>query len=375
MAPRLVYIVTEDWYFMGHRLPMAQAAQAAGFDVHVITRVDQHGSKIETLGFTLHPITWSRRSLSPADTLRSITSLRATLRQIEPAVVHNIALKPAFMGTIACMRLGVRGVVNSINGLGSAFLNRSWRGVALQRALGTGLPLLLNRSNVMTIVQNPDDRRALETLGVKHDRIVLIPGSGVDTEELRALPEPPTPPIRIGFVGRMLDDKGVRPLVEAVRLLRRDGLAVELVLAGTPDPENPTSISPAELEAWSREQGITWAGQVTDIQKFWAEAHIAALPSRREGLPKSLLEAAACGRPMVATDVPGCREVCIEGETGLLSPVDDAAALAARLRTLATDDALRQRFARRAREMAETRFSSSRIGKETAALYVRMADK
>lgn len=374
MARRLVYVVTEDWYFMGHRLPMAQAAQAAGFDVHVITRVDRHGTAIEELGFTLHAIDWSRKSLSPHDTIRSIVTLRRKLQAIAPSIVHNIALKPAFLGTLACAGLGVHGIVNSINGLGSAFLGTTWRGTALRRGLGAALPALLNRRNVVTVVQNPDDQTALEMLGVRSDRIELIRGSGVDTDVLRALPEPSAPPVRVGFVGRMLEDKGVRPLVEAIRMLRRDGVAIELLLAGTPDPENPTSITTRELEQWAGEAGIVWAGHVDDIAMVWARSHIAALPSRREGLPKSLLEAAACGRPMVATDAPGCREVVVAGETGLLVPIDDAASLAQALGMLAQDAPLRIRFGRRAREMAEQRFSSAQIGRQTATLYLRLAE-
>lgn len=372
MSRRLIYIVTEDWYFAGHRLPMAQAAQAAGFDVHVITRVKAHGDVIERLGFTLHPIVWSRRSTSPLDAVKSVRSLRTLVRTIAPDVVHNVALKPSILGSLACLGLPVKGVVNSVNGLGSSFLSPTLRGRVLKRVLGTALPMLLNRSNVMTIVQNPDDHAALTALAVRAGHIVLIPGSGVDTTALQPLPEPSAATVRVGFVGRMLEDKGVRPLVEAMRLLRQEGADIELVLAGTPDPENPTSITDKELTQWSSEPGISWIGHCSDIQAFWAQCHIAVLPSRREGLPKSLLEAAACGRPMVATDAPGCREVAIEGQTALLVPIDDAAALATAMRTLAPDRALRLRFGAAARQLAERRFSSARIGQQTSELYLTM---
>lgn len=373
MSRRLIYIVTEDWYFAGHRLPMAQAAQAAGFDVHVVARVKAHGELIGRLGFTLHPIVWSRRSTSPMDALRSIGVLRRLVREIAPDVVHNVALKPSILGSLACMGLPVKGVVNSINGLGSSFLSPSLRGRLLKRVLGTAMPMLLNRSGVMTIVQNPDDWAALTSLGVYDKHMVLIPGSGVDTDALQPSPEPAGETVRVGFVGRMLEDKGVRPLVEAMRLLRREGADIELVLAGTPDPENPTSITETELTQWSSEPGISWIGHCSDIARFWAQCHIAVLPSRREGLPKSLLEAAACGRPMVSTDAPGCREVAIEGQTALLVPIDDAVALATGMRTLAADRELRLRFGAAARQLAERRFSSARIGQQTSELYLMMA--
>jgi glycosyltransferase involved in cell wall biosynthesis len=179
----------------------------------------------------------------------------------------------------------------------------------------------------------------------------------------------------VGFVGRLLADKGIRTLVEAHRILRKQMPDVQLLVAGTLDPANAASISASELAQWRSEPGITFLGHVTDIPAFWARTHIAALPSRREGLPKSLLEAAACQRAMVATDVPGCRVVAIEGETGLLVPPDDAKALADALQKLLIDRELRQRMARTARKMAETRFSAEAIGRATVDLYRRLADK
>jgi glycosyltransferase involved in cell wall biosynthesis len=167
----------------------------------------------------------------------------------------------------------------------------------------------------------------------------------------------------------MLEDKGVRTLVEAFVLLQRQGVKAELLLAGEPDVENPTSIRPEELAAWGRQPGITVAGHVADIAELWAGAHIAALPSRREGLPKSLLEAAAAGRPMVAADVPGCREVVVHGKTGLLARVDDPAAFADALAKLIRDPALRAQYGGAARAMAEDRFSAGAIGRETLATY------
>jgi glycosyltransferase involved in cell wall biosynthesis len=210
-------------------------------------------------------------------------------------------------------------------------------------------------------------------LGIPTSRIVLIPGSGVDVDLLRPMPEPDGP-VTIAFVGRLLDDKGIRLLIAAHRLLRDRGANVNLLIAGTPDPANPASVSQAEAEAWGREAGVTWLGHVaSDISTVWRRAHIAVLPSRREGLPKSLLEAAACGRPMVATDVPGCREIAIPGETGLLVPVDDAPALAAAIGELAGSAALRARFGARARQLAEQRFSADAIGRAIVDLYLRLA--
>jgi glycosyltransferase involved in cell wall biosynthesis len=221
------------------------------------------------------------------------------------------------------------------------------------------------------LVQNPDDRAGLEALGIDAARIALIPGSGVDVDGLKAQPEP-VGPITVAFVGRLLADKGIHALVAAQRLLRQRGSNIELLIAGTPDPANPASLSPSEAEALNAEPGITWLGHVTDIGGLWARAHIAVLPSRREGLPKSLLEAAACGRPMIAADVPGCREVVLHGETGLRFPVDDAPALAEAIETLAGSPQLRARYGEAARRLAVERFSAQAIGRQTVDLYRRV---
>lgn len=367
MPQKIAYVVTEEWAFLQHRLPMARAARGAGFEVHVLARDNGRGAEIEAEGFRLHRLGWQRRRLSPLAMARDIAEVRRVLAAIKPDVVHNVAVKPAVIGSLAAVGLGT-GVVNSIVGLGSAFLDPSLKGRGLRLALSTTLGALLNRRRTRTIVQNPDDRAALVAAGVRPETIVLIPGSGVDTDALTPLPEPP-PPIRAAYVGRMLEDKGLRALIEAHRLLRQRGVAIELVLAGEPDAENPTSIGRDELAAWAREPGITWPGFVKDIRTVWAQSHIAVLPSRREGLPKSLLEAAACGRPMVATDAAGCREVARQGVTALLAPIDDAGAIAEALETLAGDAGMRARFGAEARRLAETVFAAKLIGPQTVDVY------
>ncbi len=218
------------------------------------------------------------------------------------------------------------------------------------------------------LVQNPDDRDDMLRLGIAPERIAIIPGSGVDTEVLQPLPEPPGPPT-IAFVGRLLADKGIHTLLRAHRLLRQRGSQIELLIAGTPDPANPASVSEREAASWNLEPGVTWLGHVSVIRTLWTRAHIAVLPSRREGLPKSLLEAAAFGRPMIATDVPGCREIAIPGETGLLVPGDDERALADAIETLAKSAELRARYGAAARRLAVAKFSAGAIGRQTVDLY------
>ena len=370
MPPRLLYVVSEDWAFLSHRLPMARAARAAGFEVHVATRVDRGKREIEAEGFTVHHIQFSRGRISPLATLRTIRSLARTVAAVQPHVTHHIAVQSSILGSLAA--LGTRSAcLNGINGLGFTFTSTNAKARLLRPILGAAIRRLLNRARARTLVQNPDDRAALIRLGVSAQSIALIPGSGVDVKALTPLPEPDGP-LTIGFAGRLLDDKGIRPLVQAVRRMRAKGSQVVLLIAGAADPANPSSIPQAEIDGWREAGAIEWLGQLTDIRHLWRRCHVASLPSRREGLPMALLEAAACGRAMIATDVPGCREVAIQGETGLLVPVDDSDALAAAIERLDRDPALRRAFAARARVLAETRFASTLIERDIGRLYGEM---
>jgi glycosyltransferase involved in cell wall biosynthesis len=231
---------------------------------------------------------------------------------------------------------------------------------------------VLNRPNAHLIMQNPDDLELLRRRGLlRHDRVVLIRGSGVDTARFRPMPEPAGVPAAV-LVGRMLSDKGVHELVGAARLLRHRGVPLEVRLVGPPDPHNPSSIPAATLRAWHAEGIVRWLGPQGDAAAVWRDAHIAVLPSYREGLPKALLEAAACGRPLVATEVPGCREVVRDGETGLSVPVRDAVALADALERLAGDPALRRRLGANARRLVEAAFAEPTVVRETLRLYARL---
>ena len=261
--------------------------------------------------------------------------------------------------------------MNALTGFGFTFISENIKARLLKPLIVFLLRFLCMRGRNVALVQNPDDRDALLSLGIAADHIALIPGSGVDVERLQPSPEPGGTPT-VAFVGRLLEDKGIRPLVAAIRLLQARGTAVNLLIAGDMDPANPSSVKASELDEWIKSPGITWAGHVNDISAVWAKSHIAALPSRREGLPKALLEAAACGRPMVATDVPGCREVVIADKTGLLVPLDDGNALADAIGKLAASANLRARYGAAARILAVEKFSATAIGRQTVQLYDRL---
>jgi glycosyltransferase involved in cell wall biosynthesis len=371
--PRLLYVVSEDWYFLSHRLPMARAAQDMGFEVHVATRVDRGAGDIRRHGFVLHPIPYARGARSLLAHLKTILALRRVHAAIRPDLVHHVALLPTMIGLLAMLGRPTASV-NALTGLGYLFISRAPTARAARRVFELFFRFFINRPRTVALVQNPDDAAALAAMGIRDAHIVLIPGSGIDTTHFQPLPEPDGP-ITLGFVGRLLEDKGIRTLLAAHRMLRDKGLDIRLLIAGTPDPANPTSLPLSEAQSWDEAAGIVWLGHVENVTRVWARAHIAVLPSRREGLPKSLLEAAACSRPMVATDVPGCREVAIAGETGELVPADDATALAGAIETLYADPQKRRQYGEAARALTESRFSTRQIERQIAGLYDSLCNR
>lgn len=379
-AGRLLFVVTEDWAFLRHRLPMARAAQDVGLEVAVAVQAGRHAEAIRALGFTLFDAPVRRAGISPVRDLAYLTRLICAVRRFRPDIIHNVAAKPVLYGTLAA-RLARRSatVINAFTGMGILFTGDGGGRRSLKSRLVGGLLLTLLRAlcrgrKVRMLVQNADDRDFLarEAIGAAA-RTALIPGSGVDGEAFHPLPEPAQGPVTATLVGRLLWTKGVGDFIAAARLLK-DRRDIRLVLVGTPDPGNPTSVSENELRMWAAEGLIEWWGERADIPGVWAQSHIAVLPSWREGLPKSLLEAAACGRPLVATDVPGCRELVRPGHNGILVPRGDAAALARALETLADDVDRRRAYGAAARRDIEERFSAARVAEQVAAMYRDILD-
>jgi glycosyltransferase involved in cell wall biosynthesis len=364
---RLLYVVNEDWAFLLNRLPMARAARQAGFEVHVATRVGGGAEAIEAEGFTLHPIPLQRGGISPLSAIPPILALRQITARIKPHIAHHSGLQCCVYGSIAAFGRKFP-YVSALTGMGYVFTSATWRTRLLRTILKQLLPFLLDRHGDVVLIQNPDDRAAMIDLGISEARMVLISGSGVDTDALQPLPEPEGP-ITYGFAGRLLTDKGIRALVAAHDIVRRQGLQTNLLIAGNPDPANPASVSLQEVNEWAERPGITWLGHVEDISSLWNRCHFAILPSHREGLPGSLMEAAACQRAMIATDAPGCREIVIDDRTGLLVPIEDPQALAQAIVKLATSPELRARYGNAARELVVSKLSAKIIGEQVVRLY------
>jgi glycosyltransferase involved in cell wall biosynthesis len=336
----------------------------------VATRVVQGGHAIATEGFQVYPLQWRRGSTNPINFIRAVIEVRRCYSELVPDLVHQVALWPSIVGSLAAIGLPLKRI-SALAGLGFAFTSDSFKARAVRAILRPFLRFLFNRPQSAVLVQNPDDMEMVRNIGIDRSRLFLIPGSGVDTDLLQPLPEPKDA-ITAAYVGRLLDDKGIRTLIKAHDILNARNADIRLLIAGDVDPANPASIPAEEISAWCRQAGVDVLGHVSDIRTVWARAHIAVLPSRREGLPKSLLEAAACGRPIIATDVPGCREIAQQDVTALLVPVNDPVALAEAIERLARDRALRTRFGSSGRALVEREFSSIQIGAKTIALYHKL---
>lgn len=367
--PRLLYLITEDWYFWSHRLDLARAAAQAGFDVSIATRVTDHGGRIVQEGFRLLPIRLFRRSRNPFAECAAIVELVKLYRRERPAIVHHVALKPILYGSFAAWCSGVPIVVNAFAGLGYLFADDASRGRLSRACLRLALRALLRLSRSIVVFQNRDDRDLLIRENVVTlEQTRIIPGSGVDATAFDIRPPAVDGPI-VMLASRMLWDKGIGDFLETVRRLKRDNVAPRFVLVGRRDEHNPAAIRLEQLQRWVDEGLVEWWGHCDDMPATLALATIVVLPSYREGLPKVLLEAAACGKPLVATDVPGCREIVRHGVTGLLVPPRDPAALAAAIDSLLRDSSLRTTMGVAGRETVIREFSVEKVTSQVIRLY------
>ncbi len=366
--PRLLYLIPNDWYFWTHRLHLARAARDAGYEVTIATLPGEYVEQIKAEGFHFHSLKLQRLNATPLTELRTVADMVALERRLQPDIAHHVTLRVVLYGSIAAKLTGVPSV-NAITGLGYLFIASGWKEKLLRALLSLMYRICLSGKRVCTIFQNEDDRGAfLERKILRKDRTILIAGAGVDTQRFAPTPEPAGAPV-ILLTARMLRDKGIGELVGASRILKQRGYEFRVVLAGMLDPGNPTAITESEINAWQKEGLIEWVGHQSDIPRLLAESHIVCLPSYREGLPLSLIEAASCGKPIVATNVPGCREIVRDDWNGILVPAKNPEALADALQKLLADETLRKNMGNNGRQFVLEKFTQEIVIEQTLQVY------
>jgi len=366
---KLLFVVNCPAFFLSHRLPIAVAARQEGYDVHVASSAGQAITDIENAGLSHHVIPLSRSSGNPfreACALRALYRLFSTIR---PDLVHLVTIKPVLYGGIISRLTRVPAMVAAISGMGTVFVARGFRAMLRRRGVIFLYRRALAHKNSRVIFQNQADGLAFKEAGiVREQNSVWIKGSGVDLGQYVACDEPEGTPVVV-FAARLLRDKGVFEFIQAARLLGERGVPARFVLAGEVDPGNPTSMTAGQISQLSGRGPVEVVGYQTNMPAFLAASNIVVLPSYREGLPKGLIEAAACGRAVVTTDVPGCRDAILPNETGLLVPVRDLGALADAIQRLVEDRSLRKRFGEAGRRLAEREYSIDKVVGRHINLY------
>ncbi|MBZ0301841.1 MAG: glycosyltransferase family 4 protein, partial [Anaerolineae bacterium] len=369
MAARLLYLVNIPRFFMTHRLPLARAAREAGYEVHVATSCydEVNVSGIQAAGLPYHPLPLQQHGTSPLHEAQAFRAIDRLYRDLKPDLVHQVSIKSILYGGAVARMRGIPAVVNAVSGLGYVFVAPGAKFAVIRTGAKLAYRAALSHPNSCTIFQNPDDRDFFVRSGlVDAAHAVLIRGSGVDVEVFAPRPEPDGKPVVL-FAGRLLWQKGIGEFVEAARRLQS---RARFVIAGYGESGNPASVPPEKLEDWQRSGVIEWWGHRTDMPEVFAQTHIVCLPSSYgEGIPKVLIEAAACGRAIVTTDSPGCREIVREGENGLLVPAGNVDALCAALTTLLDDPVRRQQMGAVGRRMAAAEFSLAQVNAQTLAVY------
>lgn len=368
-APKLMFVVNVDWFFLSHRLPIALEARRQGFEVHIATGLTDRLEDLEQAGLIVHPLVLDRSSASIGNAVATVRQLVQAFGHVRPDVVHLVTIKPVLLGGLAARLARVPAVVAAVSGLGFVFMAQGLRAALRRSVVGAMYRAALGHRNARVIFQNEEDRASLVRItGLNQSKTTLIRGSGVDLISYRCTPEPSGIPV-ILLAARLLADKGVREFVEAARLLSKRGCQVRMVLVGTGDPANPTSVAPQELAAWVKEGVVEHWGHRRDMPAVLASAHVVVLPSYREGLPKVLAEAASCGRAVITTDVPGCRDAIQPDVTGLLVPPRDAAALADAIALLAENQQMRCRMGAAGRQLAESAFDVRQVVAAHIGIY------
>ena len=374
---KVVLFANTDWYLYNFRRSLALALKAAGYDVLLLSPPGPYGEKLTALGLRWQAVPMERRSLNPLREAALLWYLVKLLRREKPALVHGFTIKCAVYGSLAARLAGVPARVNAVAGMGYVFSSSDLKARLLRPFVRLLLRIALDGDNARLVLQNPDDVALFERARlVSPERIRLIAGSGVDCSRFVPIPRMRSPgePYLVLLAARLLWDKGIAEFIEAARRLRSEADALVFQLAGDPDPGNPAAVPDAMLRGWVDEGVVEWLGHVDDMPALFASVDMVVLPSYREGLPKGLIEAAACALPLVTTDVPGCREVVRDGVEGLLVPVRDADALAEAIARLYADPPLAAQLGAAARERALAEFDEGIVIRRTLGVYRELLD-
>jgi len=362
MRRRLLFVVNSANFFLSHRLQLAVAVRESGYDVHVATAAGNGVESITAQGFVHHVIPLSRSGKNLWAEALSILALRRLFKRLKPDIVHLVTIKPVLYGGIAARLAKVPSVVAAVSGLGFVFIASDLKSRLLRAMIVALYRVALAHRNLRVIFQNPDDMQTLvQRRVIARECAVLIRGSGVDLQQYACVREPEGVVPRVVMASRLLWDKGIGEFVTAAQLLRERGVQARCLLAGSPDPGNPASVNEADLASWRCEGFVELLGQCNDVPELFAASNLVVLPSYREGLPKVLVEAAACGRTVITTDVPGCRDAIDPGVSGLLVPARDAERLVGAIARLLRDPTQRASMGRAGRELAEREFSIDHI--------------
>ncbi len=364
---KLLFLATEDWFVRSHFLPLVERAHAEDFEVVVAAR----SSSADLGPARVVPMPFDRGGGTLEAFLRETAAVRALLDAERPDIVHAIALKP--IAQLLFAPHGHAGRAFALTGRGYLAASATVPTRALSCVLARRLRAAVVESKSLLIVENDADRRWVEAANPLPDnRVVLMPGAGVDPDEYLPLPEPGAGPIIVGVASRLVKSKGIDIAIRAVQRLRELGENIELRIAGAIDHDNPEHVREEQIVRWAELPGVAFLGHVTDIKAFWADVHIACLPSRGgEGLPRSMLEAAACARAIVTTDVPGCADF-VGKAAGIVVPPDNPDALSTALLKLTYDGAVRREMGRRARKRVMEAYTTLHAADCAASAWRRM---
>ncbi|MBK7541333.1 MAG: glycosyltransferase family 4 protein [Candidatus Competibacteraceae bacterium] len=368
---KIIFFANTDWYLYNFRLPLALALKAQGHEVLFISPPGSHGPRLEAAGFRWISLPMERRSLNPWVEARVLQHLISLYRRERPDLLHHFTLKSVIYGALSARLARTPPCINSVDGMGYIFTSQDTKAHLLRPAVRSLLRLCLNTSRSRLILQNPDDYQEFLTQQLApRESIRLIRSAGVSTQRFQPRSNARQPgPFRVLLAARLLWEKGIGEYAEAAQRLRREGLSIEFKLAGAPDPGNPASIPQKTIDEWQQQGWLSVLGHVDDMKSLLAETDLMVLPSYREGTPCSLLEAAACGLPIVTADSVGCREVVEHERNGLLVPPRNALALAEAIRQLYNDPEACNRMGQAGRAKVLAEFDEQLVIDQTLAVY------